>query len=558
MHTGEVHRIVTLHSSPRRSMKKALTALMLTALSAVGSVAVVSGSAGAASGATFTTDKFGQAVNANQYRDKCDVYLNGGPDGAKLSNGTWFFAILRPGGQSNPEGAGLLSNDARANRTFSVSSGVVSYSGTHPTSIDRTNGEKLIDACIPAATAQGYADTPNPGGVYIAAICANVPNPRPSDCKYDAFKVNKRKLVVDLVALKSANPSYSKTYGFAIDKTVDRHNAVGNYGGSATFNYGVAVTKDAGVNSNYTVSGEVTVFNPNDTTVSGVSVTDTTLGAVCVVTGGSSSISALSQVTFNYTCDVSANATPTTSATNTAIVSWSQASIGSPSGSTTATAGYDFGSVSPTVYGDCTTVTDQIGLRGGTPDAPVTLGTTCASTNYNYSRTIPYGVSGCQVYDNTARLSSGASDSESVQVCTYGANGKTIGFWQNKNGQAIILANGPGMCSNLSAFGNVLSLPSPCNATTLANYYVNVFNAANASGDGVAMFRAQFFASAMNAYMWPDFAGYTVSYNSSCMTVNQLLAYANANFSSLSANKTNLMAVKDIFDRLNNNIQPSC
>ena len=41
-------------------------------------------------------------------------------------------------------------------------------------------------------------------------------------------------------------------------------------------------------------------------------------------------------------------------------------------------------------------------------------------------------------------------------------------------------------------------------------------------------------------------------------TVNQLLAYANTNFSSLSVNKTNLMAVKDIFDRLNNNIQPSC
>lgn len=531
---------------------------MLGILSAASSVAVVSSIAGAASGATFTTDKFGQAVNANQYRDKCDVYLNGGPDGAILSNGSWFFAILKPGGQSNPEGAGLLSNDLRSNRTFSVSGGVVSYTGTHPTSTDRTNGEKLINACIPNAIAQGYADTPNPGGVYIAAICANVPNPRPSDCKYDAFKVAKRKLVVDLVALKSANPSYSKTYDFAIDKTVDRHNAVGNYSDSATFNYGVAVTKDAGTNSNFIVSGEVTVFNPNGATVSGVSVADSTLGAVCVVTGGSSSIAALSQVTFNYTCDVSATATPTTSNTNTAIVSWTQSSIGSPGYSTTATAGYDFGSVSPTVYGDCTTVTDQIGLRGGTPDAPVTLGTTCSSTNYNYSRTIAYGSSGCQVYDNTARLSSGASDSESVQVCTYGANGKTIGFWHNKNGQAIILANGNGMCTNLSAFSNVLSLPNPCNGTTLANYYVSVFELANASGDGVAMFRAQFFASALNAYMWADFAGYTVSYNSSCITVNQLLAYSNANFSTLSANKTNLMAVKDIFDRLNNNIQPSC
>jgi len=47
------------------------------------------------------------------------------------------------------------------------------------------NGRFIIQA-IP------FEDTPNPGGVYILAVCTK--NARgPQDCKYDAFKVEEKK-----------------------------------------------------------------------------------------------------------------------------------------------------------------------------------------------------------------------------------------------------------------------------------------------------------------------------------------------------------------------------
>lgn len=164
-----------------------LTAASIASV-AVG-VALLVSAVGASSPATFTTDARGEAVNANHYDAKCDVHVDGGPDGARLPDGTYVFEVLAPSGQAEPEGAALLSNDDRAQRSFSVENGQVQYSGMHPTSVDEDNGEVLISLCVPGAPDQGYADTPNPGGVYIASICRAVETPRPSECKYDAFKV---------------------------------------------------------------------------------------------------------------------------------------------------------------------------------------------------------------------------------------------------------------------------------------------------------------------------------------------------------------------------------
>ena len=65
---------------------------------------------------------------------------------------------------------------------------ITSYSGTHLFDTDETdNNEKKIRA-------YPYANTTNPGGVYILAICHLGVNGTsypvdPRDCKYDAFKV---------------------------------------------------------------------------------------------------------------------------------------------------------------------------------------------------------------------------------------------------------------------------------------------------------------------------------------------------------------------------------
>jgi hypothetical protein len=123
-------------------------------------------------------------VNCNIYDGKPYVWLNGGPAANGLGpDGQYFFAVLVPGGQPNPNDGGPknLSDDfdAYTNRTFTVTGGEVSaYAGTHT-------------ATIPLIRLFPYADTTNPGGVYIMAICslgAGYPV-EPRDCKYDAFKV---------------------------------------------------------------------------------------------------------------------------------------------------------------------------------------------------------------------------------------------------------------------------------------------------------------------------------------------------------------------------------
>src|SRR2546428_11355687 len=76
------------------------------------------GTAKAVSGATFTTvnetvDGPGHCqnggtpvVNCNIYDGKEFVWLNGGPVTAALGDGTYFFAVLVPGGQPDPNDGG--------------------------------------------------------------------------------------------------------------------------------------------------------------------------------------------------------------------------------------------------------------------------------------------------------------------------------------------------------------------------------------------------------------------------------------------------------------------
>src|SRR5512146_3452454 len=121
-------------------------------------------------------------TNCNIYDGKQFVWLNGGSSTAYVGDGSYFFAVLSPGGQADPNDgtAKNLSDDfdAYTNRTFSVTGGTVSYSGSHDFD---SNKIRLAP----------YADTSNPGGVYILAICSlgdGYPVD-PSACKYDAFKI---------------------------------------------------------------------------------------------------------------------------------------------------------------------------------------------------------------------------------------------------------------------------------------------------------------------------------------------------------------------------------
>jgi hypothetical protein len=162
----------------------------------------------------------------------------------------------------------------------------------------------------------------------------------------------------DLVAIKSAVPSYTRTYSWTVDKTVDLL-FISQLSGSATATYTVTATKNLVGDSNFAVTGEVTLFNPNSASVTCVHVSHETLGVACSVSGGSPTIAAGEFATFTYSCSLAA-ATARTTGTNEATVAWDQASIGSPSSSTAATAPYDFANATVTPVGDTTAVTDWL------------------------------------------------------------------------------------------------------------------------------------------------------------------------------------------------------
>jgi len=405
----------------------------LVAALAVGILPMVAAANSPVSGAGFTTvnetvDGTGHCKNGNPnnncniYDGKQYVWLNGGPSTAYVGDGTYFFAVLAPGGQADPnDGAAKnLSDDfdLYTNRTFTVTTvgGVptVSYSGSH----DFSNNKIRL---------MSYADTPNPGGVYIMAICSLADGypAKPNDCKYDAFKIQEAEVVLGkpLTITKDAADAYTNTFAWTISKSVDK-TKVTQSSGSATFNYTVSVSHDSGSVSGIAVTGTITVFNPNvdsnndPVAVSGVNVTDTLSdGTSCAVTGGSNATLTAVETNFAYTCSLAS--LPQGKLDNKASVSWSEQFLDNGALLQTGSADFTFKDVTftETKVDECVAVTDT--LQG-------TLGTVCVGdpnpTSFNYPRTVPVPATGCVTYNNTATFTTNDlgltnSDSETVQVC---------------------------------------------------------------------------------------------------------------------------------------------
>ena len=186
-----------------------------TILLSLGACAIFAASAHASAptGAIFTTVADGTEVNYNQYANKLDVYLDGGPGpgapatAAGLDDGTYVFQVTDPSGKT------LLSEDNAACRQFVVQGGIITQvvaSGcAHLTGID-------VDHSALTVQLMPFADTPNHGGVYkvwavklqdylSGCVALGVPNGLdvvdcgrapgnfhgflPSDSKTDNFKV---------------------------------------------------------------------------------------------------------------------------------------------------------------------------------------------------------------------------------------------------------------------------------------------------------------------------------------------------------------------------------
>jgi hypothetical protein len=493
-------------------------------------------------------------VNCNIYDGKQYVWLNGGPVAGELGDGTFFFAVLEPSGQSDPNDGSPdnLSDDfdAYTNRTFTLTgTDITAYGGTHDFS---DNKIRLAD----------YADTSNPGGVYILAICSLADGypVDPSDCKYDAFKINSGENIPpasDLTIVKDAAGSNKNTFTWTIAKDVDK-TLVKQVGGTATFNYTVTVTHDGGTISDVKVTGTISVFNPNvddqNNTV-GVAIDGVTDqlsdGTVCAVTDGGPQTLTTFQTDFVYTCDLSG--LPQGELDNTASVSWGAQILDNGAFLAPGSADFTFLTIAftETTVDDCVDVTDTLGG---------TLGTVCVGdpnpSVFNYSNTVPVPQFGCVSYDNTATFTTddtGATESASqtVTVCGPAKTGAlTIGFWKTTNGQNLIRTYCNNNGNNLGTYlkglgagsGPFSDAPTGCN--DLKSYVFNILSAAKAK-DMNKMLKAQMLGTALD--VWFSGVGWTSTKIGGIKPPSNFLSHNN-----LGTFNMDTTAVCPMIDNLNN------
>jgi LEA14-like dessication related protein len=228
---------------------------------------------------------------------------------------------------------------------------------------------------------------------------------------------------VDLKVTKDATPSFTRTFTWGITKSVDQSKQTIAAGGTATFNYTVTVTHDAGTDSNWQVNGTITVSNPNDFEDIVANVADAIdNGGTCTITGGSNvTVPAGKSVTLDYTCSYASAPSPPTG-TNTATATWDKAAANTPTGTASGTASVDFRTTNPTVVdGKITVVDDKTN-----PGNPVTLGTVSytdpSPKDFTYALQLS-GVGGtCTDYKNTATFTTDTSGttgsaSQTITLC---------------------------------------------------------------------------------------------------------------------------------------------
>ncbi len=157
-----------------------------------------------------------------------------------------------------------------------------------------------------------------------------------------------------------------------------------------------------------------------------------------------------------------------------------------------------FGSTPANTVNKTVTVTDPnapsnpLGTAGPASDDPSSL----VSQDFHYSKTFSPPASGCVTVNNIATIiETGQNASASVKNCNTGA--LTMGFWQNKNGQALITgADQTALKAFLTGY-NPFKDDTGVNAT----YITNVIKAANASGASMnAMLKAQMLSTALDVY----------------------------------------------------------
>ncbi len=312
----------------------------------------------------------------------------------------------------------------------------------------------------------------------------------------------------DLTVSKTVTPAFKRTYNWNISKAVDK-TRVEQIGGTATFNYTVTASETGFTDSDWVVAGKITVSNPNDWEAITADVTDAVPGGDCTVAGGSSvTIAKSSSVELAYSCTFAAQPDYNTDLKNIATATWVAAAASTPTGSASGNATFQFTDPTSTVH-KTVTITDTFnGTTTTLGTLTATDATPFASATYTYSHTVNVPTWNCVRYSNTARIvETGQTAGQTVTVCGPAKTGAlTMGFWQNKNGQAIITtgASTTGVCNSgtwLRQYAPFQNLSATATCAQVGSYVTTIIKAANASGSSMnAMLKAQMLATSLDVY----------------------------------------------------------
>lgn len=232
---------------------------------------------------------------------------------------------------------------------------------------------------------------------------------------------------------KNAATTFRRTYAWAIDKSADQSSLTLALNESFLVNYSVAVSISGYTDSDWKVSGTITVQNP--------APIDATINAVAdAITSPVIPVTLNCGVTFPYTlaaggkltCTYSADLPDGNTHTNTATATLQN----TPSGTT------DFTGKADVKFGTPSSETDECIDVSDTYAGD--LGTVCAvdaPKTFTYSRTIgPYTTPGTYTVDNTASFvtnDQGATDEDQVTVninVPSAGCSLTIGYWKTHAG----------------------------------------------------------------------------------------------------------------------------
>ena len=308
----------------------------------------------------------------------------------------WLFILTSPGA-----GPWTLTAhfDPATSPDPAVVSGVQQGGGSIHFTVNTAIGAKLLSASATNGTANSVLTV--------------------SHCTYHA----------QLQVSKTAATTFTRDFDWTIVKSVDQDTLTLAPGEQHTVNYTVAVTKDAGIDSDWAVSGTISVKNPDShNAANGVNVTDSISGYGGTVPVSCPSTTIAAGATMN--CTYGPISLPdATSRINTATATTTTVAIDGGSG----TADVTFGA--PTTISDnCVDISDTIAGS---------LGNTCASHTYNYSSNIIADNLQCgdNTINNTASLVSDdgntKTSSAAVHVTVACSSGCTLtqGYWKTHSRQ---------------------------------------------------------------------------------------------------------------------------